>query len=312
MKRFLAKHSPLVILAGLCIVLAIVSSDFRQQDNLQRVLTRTCVVGIIAIGQTLVIITAGIDLSVGSVAALSGAVAALAMKSAGLPVPVGIAAGTLTGLACGVINGLMVTGARIPSFIATLGMMMMARGAVLLITGGKPIFGLPKAFRYLGGTRGWWIPVLLTAFIAAAVAVTLVLTRFGRELYATGGNATGARLSGIRIDRVRIAAFGLCGLLTGFAGCVLASRTGIAEPTAAEGMELDAIAACVIGGASLMGGEGGAIGSVAGGLIMNVLVNFCNLMDFDVYWQYVLVGALIVTLVAYDTWRKRRAGFLRD
>lgn len=311
LKRVLAANSPLILLAGLCIVLAVVSENFRQPDNLQRVLQRTCVVGIIAIGQTMVIISGGIDLSVGSVAALSGVVAALAMVKAGMPMPVGLAAGAFTGLFCGLLNGLFSTKGGIPAFIATLGMMMVARGGTLLLTEGRPIFGLPESFRYLGGTRGWWIPVAIMAAIMVAFAITLSFTPFGRRLYATGGNAQGARLSGIPIDRVRIAAFALSGLLTGFAGCILTARTSVAEPTAAEGMELDAIAACVIGGASLMGGEGGVVGAVAGALIMEVLVNFCNLTDFNVYWQYVLVGSLIILLVWYDSWRKRRAGMTR-
>lgn len=312
MKRILAKHTPLLILAALCLALAVAFPNFRQADNLQRVLQRTCAVAIVAVGQTLVIIVGGIDLSVGSVAALGGGVAVWVMNTLGAPVPIGVAAGAAAGLLCGAISGWLATKGRIPSFIATLGMMMMARGAVLLLLQGQPLYDPPKAFRYLGGTQGWWIPVLIAAGITAATSIMLSMTRLGREVYASGGNLTGARLSGILVDRVRTAAFSLCGLCAGFAGCMLASRTNVAEPMAAQGMELDAIAACVIGGASLMGGEGGALGSVAGALIMNVLVNICNLTDFDVYWQYVLVGGLIIALVWYDALRKRRAGLLRD
>lgn len=248
-------------------------------------------------------------MSVGSVAALSGVVACLLMKEPGVPVVLGVAAGAGTGLVCGVINGLLSTKGGIPSFIATLGMMLAARGTALLLAGSQPIYNLPEPFRYLGGTRGWWIPVLITAGIATFFAVLLAFSRFGRAIFATGGNATGARLSGIPTDRVRISAFALCGLLTGFAGVVLASRTGIGDPSAASGMELDAIAACVIGGASLMGGEGGSTGALAGALIMNVLVNFCNLKGFDPHWQSVLIGTLIVIMVGYDSYRKRRAGY---
>ncbi len=312
MKRFLAKHTPLVILAVLCLALAVIFPNFRQTDNVQRLLQRTCVVAIIAVGQTLVIIVGGIDLSVGSVAALGGGFSVWMMNKLGMPVPVGILAGAGIGMVCGLLNGLLSTKGRIPSFIATLGMMMIARGAVLLLLRGQPLYDPPKAFRYLGGTQGWWIPIVIAGAIMCVVAIMLSFMRFGRELYACGGNLTGARLSGIPVDRVRTAAFLICGMLSGFGGCMLASRTNVAEPMAAQGMELDAIAACVIGGASLMGGEGGAIGSVAGALIMNVLVNICNLTDFDVYWQYVLIGALIIVLVWYDAWRKRRVGLLRD
>ncbi len=312
MKQFLAQHSPLVILAGLCVILGVLEPNFADPYNATQVVYRTCVVGLVAIGATLVIITGGIDLSVGSVAALSGVVGSIVMARWGWPMPVGVAVGTLVGLAVGLINGLLWTKARIPAFIVTLGTMMAARGAAFLLSDGMPIYGLPSSFAYLGGTRGWWIPVSITLTIGLFFAAVLTFTRFGRAIFATGGNPVGARLSGIAIDRVRIIAFAVAGLLTGFAGMVLTSRTGIGDPSAAQGMELDAIAACVIGGASLMGGEGGVLGSLAGALIMNVLVNFFNLKDYDVYWQNVLIGSLIIALVVYDSWRKRRAGLLNE
>jgi ribose/xylose/arabinose/galactoside ABC-type transport system permease subunit len=312
MRRLLAKHSPLVILTILCAVLAIVSEDFRGVGNLQQVALRTCVVCILALGQLLVILTAGIDLSVGSVAALAGVVGAKTINDLGMPVPIGILAGCITGLICGLINGSLATKGRIPAFIVTLGMMMAARGLALIVADSVPIFGLPEEFAFLGGRKGWWIPVMITLALVAAFTVTLVYTRFGRALYATGGNLSSARLSGIPTDRVRILAFALCGLLAGFGGMMLASYTGIGSPNECEGCELDAIAACVIGGTSLMGGEGGAPGALAGALIMNVLVNFCNLNDIDVNWQRVLVGTLIVALVFYDNYRKRRAGLLKE
>lgn len=313
MKKLLARHSPLVILAGLCIVVAIVSPDFRTADNLKSVAYRTAVVGIMATGQILVILTGGIDLSVGSVAALSGILACLLMKSVpAMPVPVVIVAGAAIGLLCGALNGFFVAKGKIPPFIVTLGAMMAARGGALIFSGGRQISAISDSFAVIGGMRGWWIPVVITLTIAAIFAVVLTFSRFGRALYAVGGNMTAARLSGIPTDRVRIGAFALCGLLAGFAGVVLASRTGVGSPNAADGGELDAIAACVIGGASLMGGEGGCIGTLAGALIMNVLVNFCNLQNINSSWQKVLVGALIVVLVYYDNMRKRKAGLLKE
>jgi ribose transport system permease protein len=312
MKKTLARHSPLVILAGLCIVVAILSPQFRTANNLQNVAYRTAVVGIIATGQVLIILTAGIDLSVGSVAALAGVVACLLMKLHGVPVIPGILAGTAVGLGCGCVNGLLVTKGRIPPFIATLGMMMVARGVAHLLSGSVSISVVEDSFAYLGGAKGWWIPVVVTLAITIFFSITLAGTRFGRALYAIGGNMSAARLSGVAVDRVRLAAYALCGSLSGFAGVMLASRTGIAQPTGAEGMELDAIAACVIGGASLMGGEGGTVGALAGALIMNVLVNFCNLKNLPPYWQMVLVGTLIIVLIYYDNYRKRKAGILRE
>lgn len=322
MKRFIASHSPLFILAGLCILLAVISPEFRGMYNLRDVAGRTCVIGVIALGELLVILTAGIDLSVGSVAALGGVVAALAIHDLHFPVVLGIAVGAGAGLACGMLNGVLVAKGKIPPFIVTLGMMMAARGVALILSGGETIAGLPTSFRWLGGTYvtgeganafvHWWVPVLIVVLLAAVFSIMLHFTRFGRSLYAIGGNIRAARLSGINVDRGRIAAFALSGLMAGFAGVMLASRTSVALGTAAEMYELDAIAACVIGGASLMGGEGGAVAAVAGALIMMVLRNFCNLENINPYWQQVLVGGLVVALVFYDNYRKRKAGLLHE
>lgn len=321
MKLILAKHSPLIILSALCLGMALYSPGFRSPSNLTSVATRTSEIGVLATGELLVILTGGIDLSIGSVAALTGVVGSLAMKHlaagplAGAPwlaAILGILAGCGMGLACGLINGALITKGRIPAFIVTLGMMMVARGAALIISEGRQIFGLPDAFYWLGGGKGWWAPVLVTLVIVGLFTVTLNFTRFGRGLFAIGGNMTAARLSGLPVDRYRMMAFAISGTLAGLAGVMLASRTSVASPTAAEMYELDAIAACVIGGASLMGGEGSALAALAGALIMIVLRNFCNLQDIQVYWQQVLVGGLIVILVFYDNWRKRRAGLLSE
>jgi ribose/xylose/arabinose/galactoside ABC-type transport system permease subunit len=329
MKRLLARHSPLIILAVLCLILAAVSADFRTSRNLQMVALQTAVISIIATGEVLIILTAGIDLSVGSVAALGGVVAALTMKGLGnrlgvedptawesvgaaATVFLGVLSGAAAGGVCGFINGMFVTRGRIPPFIATLGMMMAARGVALLLTKGVSVSGLPPAFLYLGGQKGWYIPVSLAVAFAGVLAVVLSQTRFGRALYAIGGQLNAARLSGINVDRDRLIAYTLCGLLSGFAGVVLASRTAGAQPTAAEMYELFAIAACVIGGASLMGGEGGCTGALAGALIMRVLANFCELVNIQVFWQQILIGVLIIGIVCYDSFRKRRAGLLKD
>ncbi len=312
MGRFIAKHSPLFILAGLCIVLAAVSPIFRSSGNLQEVAQRTAVVGVMAIGQLAVILTAGIDLSVGSVAALSGVAGGLAMVNYGIPTIPGIFIGAGVGLLCGLFNGLLIAKGRIPPFIVTLGMMMIARGFSLVLSGSKSIFGLPAAFAWLGGARAWWLPTGIMFGVALIAAVILNFTRFGRSLYAVGGNQEAARLSGIPVDRIKIAAFAISGACAGFAGMMLASRTSIASPTAAEMHELYAIAACVIGGASLVGGEGGAFAAIAGALIMTVLRNFCNLQNINVYWQQILVGALLIVLVFYDNTRKRKVGLLKN
>jgi len=319
MTRFIAKHSPLFMLAALCIGLAVYSDTFRTMGNLQNVATRTSEVAVLATGELLVILTGGIDLSVGSVAALGGVLSCLSIKAmveAGLPeglaVTLGVLAGAGAGLICGLINGLLITRGKIPPFIVTLGMMMVARGLALIVSGGNNIFGLPDAFLWLGGGKVWWVPVLVTLVIVITASVTLSHTRFGRSLYAIGGGLQAARLSGISVDACRTAAYAISGLLAGFAGVMLASRTRLAAPAAAEMYELEAIAGCVIGGASLMGGEGGPIAALAGALIMTVLRNFCNLQNIPVYWQQVLVGVLVVALVYYDNYRKRKTGLITD
>jgi len=346
MGRFIAKHSPLFILAALCIVLAVISPEFRRIGNLQSLAQRTAFVGVIAIGELAVILTAGIDLSVGSIAALSGVIGCIAMVNYGVPVDesssfihrifaealnyeapvvVGILIGTSVGIFCGLINGVLVAKGRIPPFIVTLGMMMLARGFTLVFSGGVSVFGLPESFRWLGGTQfvpetvflfgganSWWLPTLIMAGFALIFSIILFFTRFGRSLYAVGGNSEAARLSGIPVDRVRIVAFTISGGAAGFAGMMLASFTSIAQPNAAEMYELYAIAACVIGGASLMGGEGGAFATIAGALIMAALYNFCTLQDIKPYWQQILVGVLLIILVYYDNYRKRKAGLLKS
>jgi ribose/xylose/arabinose/galactoside ABC-type transport system permease subunit len=311
-KQFISRHALILALALICAGLAIFTPSFLTPSNLTNLARRISAVSVIAAGETLVIITAGIDLSVGSVAALSAVVAGLTIKEYGFNVPLGILAGASAGLACGLVNGVLSTKGRIPSFIVTLGMMLAARGAAHLLTGGSRISGLPQGFRFLGGTESWYVPFIVMLLIVGAFAVFLRNTRFGREIYATGGNLSGARLSGIPVDRVRIGAFSLGGLLAGFGGILMASRAGVADPTMAQGMELDAIAACVVGGASLMGGEGGAVGALIGALIIGTLINICQLNGMTDEWQRIFVGALIIILVYFDNLRKRRAGKLKD
>ena len=311
MARHIAKHFPLIFFAVLCMAMALSTDTFRTEQNLQNVSYRTAVIAVIALGQLMVILTGGIDLSVGSVAALAG-VAGCALMKVGCPVPLGIAAGVGVGLVCGGINGTLVTLGRIPPFIVTLGMMMTARGLTLVLSGGEPVYGLPRSFAWIGGTVDWRVPVAIMLLLTVVTVVLLGFSRFGRALYAIGGNRSAARLSGLPVNKDTALAYMLCGALAGFAGMMLASQTSIAAPTAAEMYELDAIAACVIGGASLIGGEGGAVGALAGALIMQVLRNFCTLRNVEVYWQQILVGVLIVALVYYDNYRKRRTGLLSD
>lgn len=312
MPRFISKNLLIILLGAACIMLAFVSPNFLMADNLTNVARRISAITVVAVGEVLVILTGGIDLSVGSVAALAQMVTGFTIKKWGLSTIPGYGLGILTGLACGTVNGLLITKGRIPPFIVTLGMMLAARGAALGISGGSRFSGFPESFRWLGGGVQWWIPFLIMLGVVGLFAVVLTYTRFGRELYATGGNLTGARLSGINVDRVRLGAYALCGALAGFAGMMLASRSAVCDPTSAEGWELDAIAACVVGGASLMGGEGGAVGALLGALVIGILVNVCQLRGMQNEWQRVIIGVLIVALVFVDNVRKRRAGKLKE
>lgn len=321
-RHFVAKHFPLFILAAIVITFAIVSPHFRKWNNMSEVMARTTFVGVLAMGQLLVILTGGIDLSVGSIAAVAGMVGCMCMKTDGLEaiwasspalvVAVGLIAGTLTGLLCGAVNGVLVAKGKIPPFVVTLGMMMAARGAARLLSGGQNISALPKGFEWVGGAVVWYVPVCIMLGITLVCALMLNFSRFGRYLYAIGGNREATRLSGIAVDRMRILAFSICGMAAGFGGMIMASRTNIGNPNAAEMSELDAIAACVIGGASLSGGEGGAFTALAGALIMAVLNNFCILQGINDNWQRVTIGTLIIGFVFYDNLRKRRVGLLKE
>lgn len=301
--------APYASLLAMAVALSILSPHFLTLENIFAIGVQMAVIAIMAIGQMMVIISAGIDLSVGSVLALSGVIATMLIVS-GLPMGLGIAVGTLVGGLCGLINGLLIAYGYIPPFIATLGMMGVARGVALLLTGGVPIFGLPPEFNFLGGGRilfGVPVPVVILIVLATLGHFTLTRTRFGRYVFAIGSNAEAARLSGINVRAVLTRIYTVEGLLCGFAGVLLASRLSTGQPTAGTGYELDVIAACVIGGASLSGGEGTVLGAIIGALIMGVLRNGCNLLDISAFWQQIAIGAIIVVAVFSDQYRKHKA-----
>jgi len=266
------------------------------------------VVAIMAVGQVLVIISGGVDLSVGSVLAISGVVATMLLNDSA-PMGVALLAGVLLGSVCGALNGLLITKGQLPPFIATLGMMGVARGAALILTGGVPIFGLPPRFAFLGGGRVASVipfPVLVTLVLAVFGHILLSMTRLGRYAYAIGGNLQATRLSGVNVDGCLIRVYALCGFSAGLAGILLASRLNSGQPTAGTGYELDVIAACVIGGASLSGGQGTVLGAMVGALIMGILRNGCNLLDISAFWQMAAIGAIILVAVFYDQRHRRR------
>jgi ribose transport system permease protein len=298
----------LVVLLVAVGVLTLASDEFLTGNNLSNLARQVAIFGIIAIGQLLVILTAGIDLSVGSVLGLSGAVTAQLLV-AGWPVPVAILAGILLGTVFGIANGLLVTRLKLPPFIATLGMLGIARGIVLVITDAKTVQGLPEGFEQIANGTVLGIPNLLLVAVVITVAAWFLLTRtvFGRYVYAVGSNPESARLAGVPVLAVQVAVYAISGLLAGVGGVLLASRLGAGIPTAGTGFELNAIAACVIGGASLFGAKGSALGAAAGALIMGVLNNGGNLLAINAFYLQIAIGVLIIVAVAFDQLNTRRA-----
>jgi ribose/xylose/arabinose/galactoside ABC-type transport system permease subunit len=294
-------------LLALCIVLWAATPHFLTVSNLLNVLEQTALNAIVAMGMTFVIISGGIDLSVGSVLAFAGIGLALGLEHS-VPAPVAIFIALAMGTACGLANGALITRGRLPPFIATLGMMSVARGAALMLAEGRPISGFDEGFRALATARvlGIPAPVLITAVIYAVAHFVLTRTVFGRVTYAIGGNEEAARLSGVPVQGYKTAIYGVSGLTSAAAAVVLTARLNSAQPTAGTMYELDAIAATVIGGSSLLGGEGSQTGTLIGALIMGVLRNGLNLLNVSSFLQQIVIGVVIVGAVLVDMGLKRR------
>jgi ribose transport system permease protein len=307
-----ARFRSLIALVLMTVALSVMSEHFLTTDNGLTILRQVSINMCLSLGMTLVILSGGIDLSVGAILGFSGAVAAGLLKN-GLTIPAlgvhvqfttsgAILAGVVVGAALGWHNGVAITRFRLPPFIATLGMLSVARGLAFLWTGGFPITGLGTSFGTIG--TGAWLGVPVPVWIMVAlVAVFLVVTkrtRFGRHLYAVGGNARAARLTGLNVDRIKVAVYTLAGALAGVAGLIVTSRLDSAQPNAGLSYELDAIAAVVIGGTSLSGGRGTVFGTVLGCLIIGVLNNGLFLLDVSPFWQLVIKGYVILVAVAID------------
>ncbi|PVB60104.1 ABC transporter permease [Labrenzia sp. 011] len=317
------KLSALLTLALLIFAFSFGNAAFFSINNGLTVLLQTSVIGLLGVGMTLVIITGGIDLSVGSVLALSGTITGLSVK-AGIPVAPAMAIGVMAGAFCGVINGFVITKMRITPFVATLGMMLIARGVALQLTGAAPISRLGESFGLLGNGSLFRIvektggifpkvvfpgipyPVILLAVVALAAAYLLRRRQIGRHIYATGSNEEAARLSGVLVDRTKIFAYGLSGALAGLAGNVLMSRLVTVQPNEGVMYELDAIAAAVIGGASLMGGVGNISGTMIGAAIIGVLRNGLNMAGVSAFVQQIVIGVIVILAVYVDQIRNRR------
>jgi ribose transport system permease protein len=292
----------------LCAVFAWLNPAFMRVDNLLDVAQQSSITAVLAIGMTLVIITAGIDLSVGSVVALSAYLTADLMAR-DVVIPLAIVAGLGCGLLTGALNGLLITKGQLPSFIVTLGTMSLIRGLVLIYSQGTPVYGVPSAFKGLIGGRllGVPIPVLIAAVIAILAHLALQYTPFGQQVIAIGGNEEAARLSGINVQRRLVSVYMISGMLAGVGALILTARLGAAEPISGVGYELNAIAAAVMGGASLAGGQGSILGTVVGALIMGALQNGLTLNNVPSFYQQVAVGAVIIVAVFVDQWRRRKA-----
>lgn len=289
-------------LLALGALLTALTPHFLTVSNLLNVMEQTSINAVIAVGMTFVILSGGIDLSVGSLVALSGVVMASVLQ-AGAPLPVALLAGLATGVLCGLVNGSLVTLGRLPPFIATLGMMSVARGAALLFTDGRPVSGFAPQFRTLATGRVLMVPVPVLITLAVYVISHLVLTRtrFGRYVYAIGGNEEATRLSGVSVRFHKTMVYALSGLVSALAAAVLTARLNSAQPIAGMMYELDAIAATVIGGTSLLGGQGRVSGTLIGALIMGVLRNGLNLLGISSFLQQVVIGLVIVGAVLLDS-----------
>ncbi|GAA0485655.1 ribose ABC transporter permease [Salinibacillus aidingensis] len=305
---YLSKLGPMIGLILLILVLAFTSDDFFTLDNILNVLRQVSINALIAFGMTFVILTGGIDLSVGSILALAGALTA-GMLASGVDPILAILLGVLSGGVMGAFNGLMVTKGKVAPFIATLATMTIFRGLTLVYTEGRPITGLSESFTFemigKGYVFGIPFPVIMMAVSYIVLYLILKKTVFGRQVYSVGGNEEASILSGIKTDRVKIWVYAISGIFSAVAGLILVSRLNSAQPTAGTAYELDAIAAVVLGGTSLTGGRGWIFGTLIGALIIGVLNNGLNLMNVSSFFQQVVKGAVILLAVLLD--RKKAA-----
>jgi ribose transport system permease protein len=308
LQRVLAFGALLVLIT----VFSVASPNFLQFNNVVGILLSTAVNGVLAIGVTFVIITGGIDLSVGTVMTFSAVITGEVISVGHMPVPLGILAGLLAGAFAGFVNGLIIAKLKVPSFIATLGMLNVARGLALVISGVKPIYfnDTPEFNSIAMGSLipGLDIPNAVLILFGAAIIASLILNRtiLGRYTFALGSNEEAARLSGVTVDRWKIAVYSLTGLFSGLAGIIIASRLNSAQPALGQGYELDAIAAAVIGGTSLSGGEGSILGTIIGAFIISTLTNGLRILSVPQEWQIVVTGAIVIVAVYLDVVRRRK------
>jgi ribose transport system permease protein len=304
----LTRHAMVLVMLLIIAYFSYRSARFGTVDNLQTIMIAAAPFALIALGQTLVILTGGIDLSVGSVIAVSAMCAAATVKGHPDRVWLSVLVAVLVGLAAGSINGLLVSVLQVPPFIATLGMLTTASGLAYVVGGGAPINGLPQEFGSIANTSvlGLRIPVIVMIVGIVLLAVVMKRTSYGLRVYAVGGNPVAAQIAGVKTGRVLFSVYALSGSLAGLSGVMLASRVISGPPNLGQGYELDAIAAVVIGGASLLGGRGTVWGTALGLILIQTLNNGLDILIVPAYWQNVIKGVLIVAAVAVDVWAVRR------
>jgi ribose transport system permease protein len=298
---------PFLTLIVLFVALAIASPNFLTDTNLSSVVRQTAVINIMALGMTLIIVSGGIDLSVGAILAMGGLLGTMAMQK-GVPIPAAILIGIFTGMFWGFVNGLLTTRLRINPFIVTLGTLGIIRGLTLIISNGLPVHEIPEKFSFLGEGNVLHVPFVLWILLACAVIVHVIMehTKLGRYAFAIGSNPDAAFYAGIPVAFYTTAVYAIGGMLTGLAGMIEASRLMTGQPTAGQGYELQAIAAVVIGGGSLRGGEGSVVGTLVGAFIMGLLANGSDLLGISPYVQQAVIGAVIIVAVSFDELRKRK------
>jgi ribose transport system permease protein len=305
--KFLERYSRVLILFFLCTLISFLSPHFLQTSNIINILRQGAILNILGVGMTIVIITGGIDLSNGAVLALSSCAASIILKDLGLPMPIGIIVALIIGGLCGCVNGAMVAKVAIPPFVITYAMMFFARGLAFLLLKGRIIYGFTPEFRFIGTGSLWGVPmpIVISAAITAIFIFIQKFTPFGSEIYAVGADEEASMLSGIRTKSVVIRVYILGGLLSALAGIVYMARLNASEPVIGEAFPLDAIAAVLIGGTPLSGGEGGVGGTVIGALVITVIINAMNLLGISSLLQTFILGALIIIMMSVQSHSRR-------
>ena len=297
------QYGLLIVFGIICLIISLITPQFLTLSNLTIIVTQVSINALLAFGVTFVIITGGIDLSLGSIVAVTGVTSAMLAHPDSYPVLIPIVMGLLAGLLMGAFNGFIITKSKIAPFIVTLGTMTIGRGLALILSDGRPVSNLSDSFNYLGSGTVFGIPFLILIFILVFALCSIILSKtiLGRHIYAIGGNEQAARASGINIDRVKLSVYSISGLLAGLAGILLASRITTGQPNAGAGFELDAIAAVVIGGTSTTGGRGTMTGTLIGVLLIGVINNGLDLLNVTSYYQQVVMGIIIIGAVIVDS-----------